>query len=406
MESPSSCVPLSLFSAYRKTQTTVSKGFSAPKMASSPLSNESSLLPRASTSKPIPFATSSLSQAVPSTASPSSPPSTATPRPRPSHRRLSSTSFSSPTFQGSYTTSLLTGRMSTPPSPPVPFSVSIGVLGQSPQCPKALRCPGHVEVQFGASWYEMMGPYVGTVDLDEFYSAPQTAPSPPQPSTPAATLPTSQPGYRVPPKGQLQLVIKNQLGTIVKFLLIPYDLLDMPPRSRTFFRQMWYGHSKTGEGKPVLRYAVHLHFVSEDEEADDAMTRQQQDEDPFFDVDVFGGAAGDRARSPSKPRTKKKVKAKAKKRPEKKIYLSRAIRLVFASRTPDADSETLKTVKEEPGLGAAKYSSNSGWALVKEEAKRRVNMDGDSVIYGSSFPSEREGQSISSTAFSSVLIDR
>ncbi|KAG2217817.1 hypothetical protein INT45_005418 [Circinella minor] len=128
---------------------------------------------------------------------------------------------------GSYEESLLSGRMSSMPSKPILFQAQIGVLGK--ECKSSLRCPPHRSVTFPAFFYDMqeqlVPPYVGTVDLI--------------------------PPYRLPPKGQLQIVIKNPNKTAVKLFLIPYDVSDMPKNTKTFLRQKSYdGHS--------LRYAVQV----------------------------------------------------------------------------------------------------------------------------------------------------
>ncbi|KDQ20280.1 hypothetical protein BOTBODRAFT_170275 [Botryobasidium botryosum FD-172 SS1] len=257
--------------------------------------------------------------------------------PRSSSKRLSGSFCSSPTFVGSYTSSLLSGRMPTPPSPPVQFSLSLGVLG-SPPCPASLRCPPHLHTDFGASWYEIHGPYVGAVDLDAVRGAAS-----PSKKGKAKGKVVGQHGYRVPPKGQIQLLIKNGQRTAVKVLLMPYDLADMPCGSKTFLRQMWYGASDGGKGKEVLRYAVHLQFVSPPAR----VSRSTHGDDPFaMDLDVNGvevprdDASGD-------------VEGKQGKQ-KRRIYLTRSIRLVFASRTPDS-SESIRIVREEPGVGAARY---------------------------------------------------
>ncbi|KAI9256631.1 hypothetical protein BDA99DRAFT_516939 [Phascolomyces articulosus] len=134
---------------------------------------------------------------------------------------------------GSYEESLLSGRMSATPSKPIFFQAQIGVLGK--ECKASLRCPPHRSVTFPAFFYDMqeqlVPPYVGTVDL--------------------------VPPYRLPPKGQLQIVIKNPNKTAVKLFLIPYDVSDMPKNTKTFLRQKSYdGHS--------LRYAVQVQLCRTD----------------------------------------------------------------------------------------------------------------------------------------------
>ncbi|CAK7202445.1 hypothetical protein SEUCBS139899_005168 [Sporothrix eucalyptigena] len=76
--------------------------------------------------------------------------------------------------------------------------------------------------------------------------------------------------YRIPEQGQLQIIIKNQNKTAVKLFLIPYDLTDMEPGTKTFIRQRSYSAgpiidnlpatSETGSDRPILRYLIHLHI--------------------------------------------------------------------------------------------------------------------------------------------------
>ncbi|KAI8138137.1 hypothetical protein BJV82DRAFT_632730 [Fennellomyces sp. T-0311] len=179
-------------------------------------------------------------------------------------RRSSLTADHHGSLVGSYEESLLSGRMSAMPSKPILFQAQIGVLGK--ECKASLRCPPHRAVTFPAFFYDLQDhvpPYVGTVDL--------------------------VPPYRLPPKGQLQIVIKNPNKTAVKLFLIPYDVSDMPKNTKTFLRQKSYdGHS--------LRYAVQVQLC----------------------------------------RTEKK-----------RVYLYKHIRVVFANRIADA-REKLKVTCEGP----------------------------------------------------------
>jgi hypothetical protein len=248
-----------------------------------------------------------------------------------SHRRRSSAS-STPlaSFVGSYETSLLTGRMSAPPSLPIQFDSSIGVLGTT-DAPPGLRCPPHLNIPFGASFYTGLdgnkgsSPYVGTIDLEVLYLSLIQPPSPSNSSildSVPLTVPTVKPttlprfpGYRVPQKGQIQLVIKNPNSTAIKLFLIPYDIrgLDRAGKGgKTFLRQKSYSVVDDptaldgGESKGRLRYAVHLQFCS--------------------------------------PPTRNKA---GKREGEPKYYLHNTIRVVFASRALDS-SERLRVVAEGP----------------------------------------------------------
>ncbi|ORX91455.1 hypothetical protein K493DRAFT_339341 [Basidiobolus meristosporus CBS 931.73] len=186
---------------------------------------------------------------------------------------------------GSYEESILSGRMSAVPSKPIHFTAQIGVLGKG-KCKPSLKCPPHLNMDFPAYFYqhgntESPSPYVGTVDLDHQDTIDKRFPH----------------GYRIPPKGQLQVIIKNPNKTAVKFFLIPYDFSDMPENSKTFLRQKSYSVPGACKENPTLRYAIHLQFCS-----------------------------------PSR----------------KRIYLYKNIRLVFSHRVPDG-SERLKVVCEGPG---------------------------------------------------------
>jgi hypothetical protein len=147
---------------------------------------------------------------------------------------------------GSYEESILNGRMSTLPSKPITFHAQIGVLAHGP-CKQSLRCPPHATLVFPSFFYELEDsdlptPYVGTIDLEGGLTGDRFK---------------RKPGhYRLPAKGQLQIVIKNPNKTAVKLFLIPYDLGDMPAGTKTFLRQKSFGLS--GDGKATLRYAIHV----------------------------------------------------------------------------------------------------------------------------------------------------
>ncbi|ORY82610.1 hypothetical protein BCR37DRAFT_392810 [Protomyces lactucae-debilis] len=153
-----------------------------------------------------------------------------------SYARRSSFNKSAGPFVGSYEESILSGRMSQQPSKPLQFTASIGVLGRG-DCKPSLRCPPHLTVPFPAYFYSDMSPYVGQIDLDVDQDGKK------------------QRGYRIPAAGQLQVIIRNPNKTAVKLFLIPYDLSDMPPLSKTFFRQK---HYDCQQGSQKLRYAIHV----------------------------------------------------------------------------------------------------------------------------------------------------
>jgi hypothetical protein len=232
---------------------------------------------------------------------------------------------------GSYEESILCGRMSMTPSKPLDFMAQIGVLGKG-KCKGHLKCPPHVTVPFPAVFYsyptsgcgrsisdDNPSPYVGAIDLEN--SLPKENPSPPRrrrqhPSPTGEGSPTAEgandsrtsdagsrrlqekknrkpeslkcpPGgsYRIPQQGQLQIIIKNPHKTAVKLFLVPYDLSDMEPGTKTFIRQRSYSAgpiidmplsarknfgtdrpeaslnpTEDPNDKPTLRYLIHLNI--------------------------------------------------------------------------------------------------------------------------------------------------
>lgn len=105
------------------------------------------------------------------------------------------------TFVGSYEESIIIGRMSQKPSKPIPFIIEIGVLATA-KCRPTLKCPPHIQVPFSAYFYQLPGednstPYVATIDLDSFIGL----------SFDNTNLLLDEcSGYRIPHKGQLQIV--------------------------------------------------------------------------------------------------------------------------------------------------------------------------------------------------------
>lgn len=205
--------------------------------------------------------------------------------------------------------------MSTTPSKPLDFLAQIGVLGLGTNCKSSLRCPAHVTLPFPAVFYSYAStphgrsnnnddgpsPYVGQVDLENGLPNPEetararrrshqrrkasdvemtgvegTSPMPDardvakQRRRTTGSGPKAPPGgsYRIPEKGQIQIIIKNQNKTAVKLFLVPYDLAGMEPGTKTFIRQRSYSGGPIVDGeeesaannRPVLRYLVHLHI--------------------------------------------------------------------------------------------------------------------------------------------------
>jgi hypothetical protein len=323
-------------------------------------------------------------------------------------RRPSISSEASPLHHapmvGSYEESILRGRMSTTPSRPLDFVAKIGVLGRG-QCKSSLKCPPHVTVPFPAVFYSYNtgngrisdnepSPYVGLIDLENSLPAPEenqeAGRRKRRHAIPAennsdldfpinvdetnnqstkddmrrrekkkrrSASPKAPPGgcYRIPPQGQLQIVLKNPNNTAVKLFLVPYDLSDMEPGQKTFVRQRSYSagpiidmplssrknlgtdrpeaaisHSDDPKDRPILRYLIHLHMCC-----------------------------------PSKGR----------------YYLYKSIRVVFANRVPDG-KEKLRNEIQQPEPRYSTYkpardattpqaATSAGAQLAAEKAYRR-----------------------------------
>ncbi|KAI9168513.1 hypothetical protein H9P43_007886 [Blastocladiella emersonii ATCC 22665] len=85
-------------------------------------------------------------------------------------------------------------------------------------------------------------PYVGVIDLDTLPTSPSAATR--GSDRDLASSSTSREGvpggYRVPARGQLQVVIKNPHRTALKVFLVPYDLSGMPRGTKTVLRHKQY----------------------------------------------------------------------------------------------------------------------------------------------------------------------
>lgn len=354
--------------------------------------------------------------------------STAPATPRPGRRRSSNHYSTSPTpnrpLIGSYSESLLSGRMSTNPSIPFPFQAELGVLGAVEG-----ETPRHLKVDFDARFYAMpeesgssrlashwspptyssspsprsfsasylaactpitpgpssfasqstqnvsSAPYVGTIDLDAHYHSILSSSLAASRHT-MPPVPPVFPGYEVPPRGQVQLLVKNtHLQSAVKLFLVPYDLKDMPTNSKTFIRKKICVEGlplqEPGQPGPVrrkrhsfdaagmlgerlnckpresLRYAVHLQFVCVPSnvfrprkakkaspsrnwtQADTGVAHQPRSD--FVCPETLGddnGAAGNTSPAP-------------------RYFLYRSIRVVFSPRPPEKE-DSVKTYIETP----------------------------------------------------------
>ena len=125
------------------------------------------------------------------------------------HRRDSVPSTASDlfgTFVGSYEESILIGRLSTTPSRPILFLAEIGVLAIG-KCKPSLKCPLHLSVGFSAYFYQLPDediptPYVGTIDMNATSGKNWNVGS----NEKVSVMPKECLGYRLPLKGQLQIV--------------------------------------------------------------------------------------------------------------------------------------------------------------------------------------------------------
>ncbi|RGP80438.1 hypothetical protein FLONG3_1447 [Fusarium longipes] len=249
-----------------------------------------------------------------------SPPTPALLRPRRSSVAAEASPLQHASMVGSYEESILRGRMSTTPSKPLDFVAQIGVLGKG-KCKSSLKCPPHVSLSFPAVYYSYSStshgrsnlddgpsPYVGQIDLenglsnpDDEHRAKKKAQSRYAERRPAEDMmdiglenqpsehisrrnsravrrsgsgsAKAPPGgsYRIPEKGQIQIIIKNPNKTAVKLFLIPYDLTGMEPGTKTFVRQRSYSAGPiidnapasteaNPDDRPILRYLAHLHI--------------------------------------------------------------------------------------------------------------------------------------------------
>ncbi|OOQ82846.1 hypothetical protein PEBR_37227 [Penicillium brasilianum] len=300
---------------------------------------------------------------------------------------------------GSYEESILRGRMSMNPSKPLDFTAQIGVLGKG-NCKGHLRCPPHVTVPFPAVFYsyptsgngrsiadDSPSPYVGQIDLEDslpkdgssatrrrkHHFGPSKAPEEIGPietgvqrapdadsrrrrekKNRRAESPKCPPGgsYRIPQQGQLQIIIKNPHKTAVKLFLVPYDLSDMEPGTKTFIRQRSYSAG------PIIDMplSVRKNYGTDRPEASLNPTEDPQDK-PILRYLVHLNIC-----CPSRGR----------------FYLHSSIRVVFANRVPDGKEKLRNEIQlPEPRYSPYKpvrenaLSTSAGARLAIEKAARR-----------------------------------
>lgn len=300
---------------------------------------------------------------------------------------------------GSYEESILRGRMSMNPSKPLDFTAQIGVLGKG-KCKGHLKCPPHVTVPFPAVFYsyptsgsgrsiadDSPSPYVGQIDLENSlpkdeasttrrrkrHFSPSKVPEEIDPSETGAQRapdidsrrrrekknrraesPRCPPGgsYRIPQQGQLQIIIKNPHKTAVKLFLVPYDLGDMEPGTKTFIRQRSYSAG------PIIDMplSVRKNYGTDRPEASLNTTEDPQDK-PILRYLVHLNIC-----CPSRGR----------------FYLHSSIRVVFANRVPDGKEKLRNEIQlPEPRYSPYKpvrenhLSTSAGARLAIEKASRR-----------------------------------
>lgn len=193
---------------------------------------------------------------------------------------------------GSYPLSLLHSRMSAAPHANTSFELHMKAVGIG-KCDPEIRAPRALTLPFTAQCYDLgerQSPWVGDVDVERYffdtYAASElpTSSQPPSPdrysvspspspvkgstATPlldAAEQPPAYPGYRVPPVGQLQLLIRTPTAAVKAFIL-PYDLTAVQVGGRLLARERTYVSRQSSQASPAprgesLRFAVQLQFV-------------------------------------------------------------------------------------------------------------------------------------------------
>jgi len=160
---------------------------------------------------------------------------------RPSKKLLSASApatLTSNNLLGNFEESVLNGRLE-PNSTVEGFTAEIGASGSFQ--PKHKTLPVTVFFYTLCDNAAYSSPYLGHINL-------------------------GKKGYRVPPKGTIQVTLFNPLGTVVKMFVVMYDLSDMPPNSQTFLRQRTLYMPSEGVNdndlQKWLRYLVHLRFAS------------------------------------------------------------------------------------------------------------------------------------------------
>ncbi|KAJ3229237.1 hypothetical protein HDU81_005530 [Chytriomyces hyalinus] len=137
-------------------------------------------------------------------------------------------------------------------------------------------------------------------------------------------------GFRIPAKGQLQIIIKNAADTAVKVFLLPYDFRDMPPNTKTFLRQKTYTIAKPSSSSTTTK-------VSPSVPSSNCRRTSITSVPPCSPV------------SPTRDHLRDAIHIHFQCTSRKRIYITRTVRVVFAHRGLESD-EKVRTVTEGPGV--------------------------------------------------------
>lgn len=268
---------------------------------------------------------------------------------------------------GSFSLSLSHSRMShahaphsVAPSSTSGFSLHLGALGKGRSCPPELRCPPHEIFPFSATYYDLEDggrksstPWVGNIDLENHYYIKYTSDQGSHVHYHGNELPPAPPnfpGYRVAPIGQLQILIKTP-DSAVKVFLVPYDLRSLAVGARMLTRERTYVVTDSSTSdinlsspspssirsdmgvREKLRYSVQLQFTCIPRPHPIAPSRSSSTTRRLRSQ----GEAGD---------IQQILEEDAAKGGKKDYYLSKHIRVIFTSTSPESD-ETTRTERND-----------------------------------------------------------
>lgn len=173
---------------------------------------------------------------------------------------------------GSFQESLLNGRTSGIPSNPIAFVAKISVTGSHND---KQRFYEHIKIPFEAVYYQWNDreyingnrdihttgtPYVGNIDLEQYYIDKENSISN---SHAHGSAKREFPGYMVPPKGNLQLLIFDLSQNVSFVNVFEYDLSTLPKNHKTLLRQTIEIGRKGGEDESkMLSSTIQLKFAN------------------------------------------------------------------------------------------------------------------------------------------------